>query len=146
MTDKEFRRLSRSELINIIFELQQQLEQCKSEIQQLKQAAEKKELDITNAGSLAEAVVHINGVMEAAQAAADQYLLSAKAAKEKAEQTLVSARAEAEHIIGDAQEKAKQIEASAMKSASLIWDDFQSKATEMIEAHKELSIPSEEVD
>ena len=75
MTDKEFRRLSRSELIDIIFELQQQLEQRKSEIQQLKQAVEKKELDISNAGSLAEAVVSINGVMEAAQAAAEEVTL-----------------------------------------------------------------------
>lgn len=146
MTDKEFRRLSRSELIDIIFELQQQLEQRKSEIQQLKQAVEKKELDISNAGSLAEAVVSINGVMEAAQAAADQYILSVKAVNENAEKTLAAAKAEAVRIVCDAQEKAKQIEESAVKSASLIWDDFQSKATEMIEAHKELSFSSEEVD
>ncbi len=146
MTDKEFRRLSRPELIDIIFELQQQLEQHKSEIQQLKQAVEKKELDISNAGSLAEAVVSINGVMEAAQAAADQYILSVKATNENAEKTLAAAKAEAARIVCDAQEKAKQIETSAMKSASLIWDDFQSKATEMIEAHKELSFSSEEVD
>lgn len=145
MTDKEFRRLSRPELIDIIFELRQQLEQRDDEIQLLKQAVEKRELDIMNAGSLADAVVSINGVLEAAQAAADQYILSVKAANEKAEQTLTAAKAEAERIICDAQERAKQIEASAMKSASLIWDDFQSKATEMIEAHKELSISSEEV-
>ena len=146
MTDKEFRRLSSSELINIIFELQQQLEQCKGEIQQLKQAVEKKELDISNAGSLAEAVVSINGVMEAAQAAADQYVLSAKATNEKAERGLTAAKAVAKHIIRDAQEKAAQIEASAMKSASPIYRDFNSKATETIETNKELSISSVEVD
>ena len=146
MTDKEFRRLGRRELIDIILELQQRYEQSKAEVEKLKQTLEKKELDISNAGSLAEAVIRINEVMEATQAAADQYLLSTKSAHEKAEQMLTSAKAEAEHIIGDAREKAKQIEASAMKSASLIWDDFQSKATEMIEAHKELSISSEEVD
>ena len=146
MTDKEFRRLSRPELIDIIFELQLQLKQRKGEIQRLTQAVQKRELDISNAGSLAEAVVSINGVMEAAQAAADQYILSAKAANEKAEQTLVEAKAEAVRIVCDAQEKAKQIEASTMKSTSLIWDDFQSKVTEMLEAHKELSISAEEVD
>ena len=105
MTDKEFRRLSRPELIDIIFELQQQLEQHKSEIQQLKQAVEKKELDISNAGSLAEAVVSINGVMEAAQAAADQYILSVKAANENAEKTLAAAKAEAVRIVCDAQRR-----------------------------------------
>lgn len=145
MTDKEFRRLGRRELIDIILELQQRYEQSKAEVENLKQALEKKELDISNAGSLAEAVVSINGVMEAAQAAAEQYVLSAQSAHEKAEQMLASAKAEAERIVCDAQEKAKQIEASAMKSASLIWDDFHSKANEIIEAHKDPSDLPEEV-
>ncbi len=85
MTDKEFRKLSRSELIDIIFELQQRYETIQNENNRLKQDLEKRELNIANAGSLADAVMKINGVFEAAQAAADQYLLSVKA---QSEQTL----------------------------------------------------------
>lgn len=85
MTDKEFRKLSRSELIDIIFELQQRYETIQNENNRLKKALEKRELNIANAGSLADAVIKINGVFEAAQAAADQYLLSVKA---QSEQTL----------------------------------------------------------
>lgn len=79
MTDKEFRKLSRSELVDIIFELQQRYERLQRENNRLKEALQKRELDIENAGSLADAVMAINGVFEAAQAAADQYLLSVKA-------------------------------------------------------------------
>lgn len=86
MTDKEFRKLSRSELIDIIFELQQRYETIQNENNRLKQTLEKRELNIANAGSLADAVMKINGVFEAAQAAADQYLLSVQA---QSEQTLI---------------------------------------------------------
>lgn len=132
MTDKEFRRLSRPELIDIILELQQQYEQCKDEKQQLKQALEKKELDISNAGSLAEAVVSINGVMEAAQAAADQYLLSVKAASENSEQILASAKVEAERLVHDAQENATRIEAAATSEANQTLTAAKAKAEQTV--------------
>lgn len=146
MTDKEFRRLSRPELIDIIFELRQRYDKSQQENEILRQELAKKELNITNAGSLAEAALSINGVLEAAQAAANQYLISVKAMSGKAEQIIADAEAEGARIVKEAQERAQEIEVSAGKSAALLWDDFRAKATEMIEAHKELSVTPEEDD
>ena len=112
MTDKELRRLSRMELIDIIFELQQRYEESLAESQRLKEALDERVLHMEQAGSLAEAALRINGVFEAAQAAADQYVQSLKASNEEIEKTLSDARAEGGRIIQAAQDRARQLEAS----------------------------------
>lgn len=74
MTDKELRKLSRGELLEMLLA---QSKEVKSLQQQLDEAAENlasRDLDIAKAGSIAEASMQLNGVFEAAQAAADQYL------------------------------------------------------------------------
>ncbi len=88
MTDKELRRLSRLDLIDIIYELQKQNQQKDAECRSLKRALKQKKLIISNAGSIAEAALQINRVMEAAQAAADQYVLSVQAVADGAEQMM----------------------------------------------------------
>ncbi len=112
MTDKKLRRLSRMELIDIIFELQQRYEESLAESQRLKETLDERVLHMEQAGSLAEAALRINGVFEAAQAAADQYVQSLKAANEEIEKTLSDARAEGGRIIQAAQDRARQLEAS----------------------------------
>ena len=79
MADTQLRHLSRLELIDIIYELQKQNQAAAEEIEQLRKALDEKELRLANAGSIAEAALSLNGVFEAAQAAADQYLLSVRA-------------------------------------------------------------------
>ena len=71
MTDKEFRKLSRAELIEIIYELQRREEKAKKTIEELNQKLEEKEICLAEAGSIAEAALKLNQVFEAAQAAAD---------------------------------------------------------------------------
>ena len=64
MTDQELRRLSRADLIDIIYTLQQQKEQAE---QQLAQAQlQNRQLRLANAGSIAEAALSLNGVFDAA--------------------------------------------------------------------------------
>ena len=80
MTDKDLRHLSRAELLDILYEQQKRYEDSLAENQALRQQLEDRTLRIASAGSIAEAAIQVNGVFEAAQAAADQYLASVKAA------------------------------------------------------------------
>lgn len=80
MTDKDLRRLSRAELLDILYEQRKRYEDSLAENQALRQQLEDRTLRIASAGSIAEAAIQVNGVFEAAQAAADQYLASVKAA------------------------------------------------------------------
>lgn len=118
MTDKELKRLGRAELIEIIFEQQKRCEEYTAIIDKLKKEQEKKDLCISESGSIAEAEIRLNGVFEAAQAAADQYLSSVRAASQSAEaklaeaenqcaEMLKSARLQADKIIADAEKKAQ---------------------------------------
>ena len=74
MTSKELKRLSRMELLEVLLRQIQECDRLKAENTELKQLLESRKLQIAEAGNLAEATLRINRVMEAAQAAAEQYL------------------------------------------------------------------------
>ncbi len=99
MTDKELRHLRRADLIDIIYELQKQGDEKDAQIKELQAVLEERTLRISNAGSIAEAALSINGIFEAAQAAADQYLLSVRAA---ADQMLAEAEAKRQELLNPA--------------------------------------------
>lgn len=99
MTDKEFRRLSKADLLDIIFELQKNEKALLARNAELEKQLESKELKISSAGSIAEAAVAVNGVFETAQTAAEQYLHQIRNAA-------VEAEIESERIIKEAEAKA----------------------------------------
>lgn len=78
MTDKEFRKLRRSALIKIIFEYQHREQEMQAEIKALKAQLEARELKITEAGSIADAVIRLNELFETAQKTADDYIAQVK--------------------------------------------------------------------
>ena len=138
MTDKELRRLGRAELIEILYELQKRNDELTAQNQQLRQSLDDRQLHIAEAGSIAEAAIRINGVLEAAQAAADQYLCSVRAAEAGTEQKLAEAESHADEIVRAAEAQAQRIIGDANAQADSRWAQFQQKADELIRAHNEL--------
>ena len=78
MTEKELKRLSRAELLELLLEQVEENEALRAEIANLKGQLEDRAIKIENAGSIAEAALRLNGVFEAAEAAAKQYVDSLK--------------------------------------------------------------------
>lgn len=74
MTDKEFQKLRRSALLEIIYEYQRREQAMQAEIDALKAELEARELKIKDAGSIAEAVIRLNELFETAQKTADDYV------------------------------------------------------------------------
>ena len=74
MTDKELRRMSRGELLELLIAQATENERLKQELEQTQAALQARRIAIGNAGSLAEAAMQLNGVFDAAQTAAQQYL------------------------------------------------------------------------
>ena len=138
MTDRELRRLSRMELIDIIYELQKQKEAADEKMEQLQEKLNQRELRITKAGSIAEAAMGLNGVFEAAQAAADQYLRSIQNAAFDSQRKLDAAEAQRKEILSGAEKKAQAIVEAAERQVSEKWDRFEKRANELIAAHEEL--------
>ena len=141
MTDKELQHLSRVELIEIIYELQKQNEAAAAQVKRLEKALADREIHISNAGSIAEAAMGLNGVFEAAQAAADQYLLSLQAAAAELKAGVDQAekqRRQAAWIVRDAEQKAKITLAEADRQMEQKWDRFERRVHELVAAHPEV--------
>ena len=106
MTDKEFKRLSRYQLIDIIYQFQLQVDKLTEQNQELERELADKRLRLSNAGNIADAALEMNDCFRSAQNAAEQYLNEIKAIREETEaeqqRILSQARAEAAAIIADA--------------------------------------------
>ena len=81
LSDKELRRLKRAELLEMLLEqsreneaLMTELEEKNRIIEALNLKLENRKIDLKNAGTIAEASFKLNGVFEAAEKAAEQYL------------------------------------------------------------------------
>ncbi len=74
MTDKELRRLSRSELLEMLIAQMQENEKLKQSLEEANAALSNRRIVIEQAGTMAEAALRLNGVFEAADEAARQYL------------------------------------------------------------------------
>ena len=108
MTNKEFKRLSRSQLIDIIYQLQVKQDELTAENEKLKKALADKRLRVRNAGNLAAAALEIHHVMQAAQDAAAHYV----------EELRIRADEEYQRILKEADSKATQIQEKAHRKAS----------------------------
>ena len=103
MTDKEFKRLSRSELIDIIYQFQLQVDELTEQNKKLERELKDKRLRLSNAGNIAEAALEINNCFRSAHDAAEQYLNEIRAIREETEKErlmiLEKAKSEASAII-----------------------------------------------
>ena len=106
MTDKEFKRLSRSQLIDIIYQLQLKQDELTADNEKLENALADKRLRVNKAGNIAEAALEIHNVMQAAQDAAAHYLeeirIMRNETEEKCQRLLEKAQKDADDIIAQA--------------------------------------------
>jgi cell division septum initiation protein DivIVA len=106
MTDKEFKRLSRSQLIDIIYQLQLKQEELTDKNEKLAKALKDRRLRVSKAGNIAEAALEIHNVMQAAQDAAAHYLeeirIMREETEEKCRRLLEKAQKDADDIIAQA--------------------------------------------
>lgn len=74
MTEKELHKLKRTELLEMMLAQSREIEVLRARIEELETKLADREIRIRESGSIAEAALKLNGIFEAAQAAADQYL------------------------------------------------------------------------
>lgn len=78
MTDKELKKLSRAELLEMLIAQVKENNSLKRQVETLQEKLRNRQIQIEEAGSIAEASLRINHVFEAAQKAAEQYLENVK--------------------------------------------------------------------
>lgn len=94
MTEKEMKRLSRADLLEMLIDQSEELRRVKKRLRNAEAALREREIKIDNAGSIAEAALQLNNVFEAAQAACAQYTENLRALSER--QTAINGELERE--------------------------------------------------
>ena len=74
--EKSLKKLSRAELLEMLIAEEKRIDDLEQELAKAREELEEKRIRIGRSGSIAEAALRLNGIFEAAQAAADQYLLN----------------------------------------------------------------------
>ncbi len=116
MTDKEFKRLSRSELIDIIYQLQLKQDELIADNENLSKELDDKRIRVSKAGNIADAALEIHNVMQAAQDAAAHYVEEIQIrVDEEYQRILEKANNKAAAIIEEAKQAATEIVAQAKK-------------------------------
>lgn len=144
MAEKELRRMSRPELIEIIYALKSNEESLQKKNEGLEEQLNDRRIRVEEAGSIAEAALKLNDIFSVAQTAADDYLNSIKevnasmeekqqTARIEAERTVTEAKAQAEKIVGDANEEAARIIAMAKEQADRTLSEAKATSQNMTE-------------
>lgn len=85
MNNKELKKLSRKDLLEIILAQTNRIEDLETENKKLTIELNSKKIDIESSGSLAEAVVKLSGIFDLAQKTADEYVSLVKVNTKKQE-------------------------------------------------------------
>lgn len=135
MTDKELKKLNRGELLELLLEQSKYAEGLEAEVASLKSKLESRELNLSQAGSIAEAAMKLNHVFEDAQAAAEQYLENIQTLSgrqtEVCSRLEAESRAKAERMIAEAEQKCVALEAQTQEKC----DRMLKKAEEESQAY-----------
>ena len=138
MTEKELRRLSRADLLEMLIDQSEQLQELKTKYEQAEQALQQRQLSIQNAGSIAEAALQLSGVFDAAQDAADQYLDNVRALAEHEERRTQAIMEQSGRMLLEAEKRCEKMEAEtkiacaemvakAKAESQAYWEEVQSK-------------------
>lgn len=117
MTDKELRHLSRGELLELLLAQTQENETLKQDLEQAQSRLQERQLALEQAGSIAEASLRLNGVFEAAQQAAQQYLDNIQRMDAEQKDLCAKLRADAERYAADTTRQADAQAAEILRQA-----------------------------
>ena len=139
MTDKELRKLSRSDLLELLISQTEENQVLKSRVEQMQNQLLDRRIAVDKAGSIAEASLQLNGVFQAAEKAAQQYLENIQRMSE--EQDTIGrnirekATEEAEAIRADAEKIRQEADAYSRKvheQADAYWKQVIDRAAKLL--------------
>ena len=153
MTDKELKRLSRGELLEMLIQQSKELELLRKQLNAAQTALQNREIAITNAGSIAEASLQLNGVFTAAQDACQQYMENICHLSQNQEricaQRDAESQAEAKRIVEEARKESEALEhetrmmcaemvTKAKAESQAYWDEVSRRLVAFSTEHAEL--------
>ena len=123
MTEKELRRLSRADLLEMLIAQSEELRDVKERLKSAEAILASRVIEINTAGSIAEASLRLKGVFEAAQAACEQYMENIRLLNERSQlvcrQMEKESREQADRLLEETRRKCAQMETDVRLSTEL---------------------------
>lgn len=146
MTEKELRKLNRRDLLEMLIMQAKRTEELQAQLDDTRKQLDDKEITVNNAGSMAEAALKLNGIFEAADAAAAQYIksvsdgdgvtMTAPLPTKESEELMEDARKQAQRLLAETEEKCRAREEKAAKYVEAV----NAKLKQLYGDYKELFI------
>lgn len=133
MVSKELKKLSRRELVEIIYQMKKNEQLLQDEIASLQEALQNRRIHLSTAGSIAEAAISITDVFSSAQAAADLYLQEISCMKQDAE-------IECAKMIDEAKQKAAEIISASEQQAAILNNIYEREREKWYKLHQEVQL------
>lgn len=145
MTNKELKKLTRAELLEMLIAQSKEVASLKEQLNRAEEQLKDRQILIGNAGSIAEASLQLNGVFEAAQNAAAQYLENMqrqadicaemeRQSRERAQKLLSDAKIKCSDMESETQKKCESMVKNAQLQAQKYWDDASEKVAQLAQA------------
>lgn len=120
MTDRELKKLSRTQLLEMLLAQSREVTRLREELAQAQVQLSSRQIQVTESGNLAEAALKLSGVFEAAQTAADQYLQNITALSESTRQRCLAMETET-------RQKCEEMTRAAEAASARFWDSIREK-------------------
>lgn len=153
MTEKDMKKLSRGDLLELLLTQGKENDDLRARLEEAERKLQDRRIRIEEAGSLAEAMVSVNGIIEAAQKTADEYQEAirlrmdeshtrAEALLQAAEEKAAALTREAEEQVAlltrATEEKCAAMEAEAKTRSENYWKEVSEKMEAFYQAHQGL--------
>ena len=138
MTDKELRRLSRSELLEMLIAQTEENDRLKIRLEQAEAQLRDRRIAIDKAGSLAEAALSLNGVFQAAEAAAQQYLENIQRISGQQDALCRALKETAEKETAQIRQEAQAYSQKVHAEADAYWKQVAARAAKLLEDQNSL--------
>lgn len=127
MTERELRRLSRTDLLELLLAQRRENEQLRCILDQTQAQLADKTIKINKAGSIAEASLQLSGVFTAAQDSCQYYMDNIRLLSERQNEVC-------QQMERDTKEKCEKMVAEAEQRAQQCWDNCSIKIKQLVES------------
>ena len=153
MTERELRRLSRSDLLELLVTQRRENEQLRCMLDQAEARLADRTIQINNAGSIAEASLQLNGIFTAAQDSCQSYIDNIKLlndrqsaicqqmedeSKERCDRMVAEAKQKSQQTEEETKERCDRMVAEAELKSQQCWENCSAKIRELMNVYSGL--------
>lgn len=131
MTEKDLRKLNRTDLLELLLQQSYEMELLREELEAAKSQLSNRTIVMEQAGSIAEAALQLNGIFAAAENACAQYMDSIKNLSGRQEEVC-------QKMVEETRQKCDKMLADAKYQSDVYWEAVNKKVDQLLDSHRGL--------